>query len=644
MSEIWNLGALCRCCHADGTFKDLELPYMFQNKVEVYATILLETFGISVTPPPFEASYTICDDCIERLRDAKLFKDQVLDCDQKFLEYCQNEQQANMASCIKVEMDDYSLINEPVDDKSTIHITYEGPAIKNDNYDDDFHDHDTTENIKEKEEEEEKPKKTKEEEVTDNTPKIKPALKKRLPAKRKLKTEDSTSAKTTKTNKPNSSKKQKTAYLEVQLKTEKGVTYSCKLCGGTYSSTEDLKQHAKESHLNLRIKCDHCTKTFGNKYSLKKHLKLSATIDKHKWKCNYCDMRFTSKPSLSCHENTQHTKKERFICDLCKKDFYNKSSLRRHLRWHSGTSKAFVCDICGLQVGDSANLRIHVMTVHEKIRRFRCNVCEKAYSTNKSLKVHVASHTGEYPLVCDKCPKKFLYENTLRRHKMMHENNASHKRIYKCMVCPATFHIRGRFKAHVMKHSGFLPYKCHLCPKDFSCKYSLNRHIIQHSGIKRFHCEVCQAGFVQKAALGRHVKRVHDPTKGLRVKVKCDLCKQNVHDLEKHKQRHFERPHMCQQCKRSYPSTSSLNRHIRNEHLGHRAHPCDQCTKAYTRPDALRRHKEKKHKLIPKTEQNYDESLNVFTIENKQINVTSEPSCSPAHTSNKSQIKSNILY
>lgn len=49
MSEIWNLSTLCRCCHADGHFKSLNLPYQGKTNVEIYENMLKDTLGITVS-------------------------------------------------------------------------------------------------------------------------------------------------------------------------------------------------------------------------------------------------------------------------------------------------------------------------------------------------------------------------------------------------------------------------------------------------------------------------------------------------------------------------------------------------------------------------------------------------------------------
>ncbi|XP_063372230.1 uncharacterized protein LOC134660420 [Cydia amplana] len=91
MTEIWSLDALCRCCHADGDFKDLRSVYVFDNGPENYLNMLLETLGVTIKPPSVNASYSICDACILHLRSAANFKKKVLECETKFEEYCKNE-------------------------------------------------------------------------------------------------------------------------------------------------------------------------------------------------------------------------------------------------------------------------------------------------------------------------------------------------------------------------------------------------------------------------------------------------------------------------------------------------------------------------------------------------------------------------
>ncbi|XP_053622169.1 uncharacterized protein LOC128681894 isoform X2 [Plodia interpunctella] len=114
MSEIWNLSAICRCCHSDGHFKSLSRSYVVNNDVEIYSSMLRDTFGIIINAPAGDISFAICDLCINSLRRATQFKKQVLICEAKFEEYCKNEEAQQIQDDIKIEMssidgDDYEL-------------------------------------------------------------------------------------------------------------------------------------------------------------------------------------------------------------------------------------------------------------------------------------------------------------------------------------------------------------------------------------------------------------------------------------------------------------------------------------------------------------------------------------------------------
>lgn len=49
MTESWNISALCRCCHAEGNFKNLATPYTYDGEENRYSVMLKETFGIIVS-------------------------------------------------------------------------------------------------------------------------------------------------------------------------------------------------------------------------------------------------------------------------------------------------------------------------------------------------------------------------------------------------------------------------------------------------------------------------------------------------------------------------------------------------------------------------------------------------------------------
>ncbi|XP_069363840.1 uncharacterized protein [Maniola hyperantus] len=88
-TKTWKIEKdLCRCCHGEGAFNNLAEPRTFLDKVEVYSDMLRECLDIDIPPVPGELcaiTYTICNACIARLRDACNFKKQVQDCEQRFM-------------------------------------------------------------------------------------------------------------------------------------------------------------------------------------------------------------------------------------------------------------------------------------------------------------------------------------------------------------------------------------------------------------------------------------------------------------------------------------------------------------------------------------------------------------------------------
>ncbi|CAG5057416.1 unnamed protein product [Parnassius apollo] len=88
----WRPGpTVCRCCLAEGCYKDISTEYFWMGKREVYAEMLAETFDLSIaysqSGGPNSNSRLICEPCISRLRDAADFKRQVVECEKMFLQH-----------------------------------------------------------------------------------------------------------------------------------------------------------------------------------------------------------------------------------------------------------------------------------------------------------------------------------------------------------------------------------------------------------------------------------------------------------------------------------------------------------------------------------------------------------------------------
>ncbi|XP_061724032.1 uncharacterized protein LOC133530190 isoform X2 [Cydia pomonella] len=109
----------CRCCLRCPSDKDLETPYTYLGKTEIYADMIKECFDIHLVLGG-SGSCGICSTCVGRLRDASDFKLQV--------QRSHAELQALLVkaeSAVKPEQADDS-----ADDDSVLDMLYEDPLAK----------------------------------------------------------------------------------------------------------------------------------------------------------------------------------------------------------------------------------------------------------------------------------------------------------------------------------------------------------------------------------------------------------------------------------------------------------------------------------------------------------------------------------
>lgn len=379
----------------------------------------------------------------------------------------------------------------------------------------------------------------------------------------------------------------------VQVKTTNGITFSCKSCEGSYKTRKDILKHISLQH-HKRYKCEKCGKVFNHSCHLRRHAKSHL---EHTYICRYCNKKFTNQANLNIHENI-HTKKLVYQCDICHKELKYKTTLRKHiLQMHTTETKEVLCDICGWSFKQRSNLEAHIRTVHLKQRPFSCSICGKTYTAKKHVKNHMkTAHSGNpKPYRCDLCSKQFACPKYFKLHRLTHDNH------FECRYCTTVFNNKKDCDVHTKMHTQKLslnsPYGCHLCGKVLMTKFTLNRHIELHDGIKRFSCDICGVKFTQKCLLTRHNRRKHDPNVKTE-KIKCDLCKKLVKDIEKHMETHDfdKRKYFCDICGKNYSENNALTRHKNQKHFGV-SYDCDICGKKYMKKKSLETHKFKIHKI-----------------------------------------------
>ncbi|KAJ9576790.1 hypothetical protein L9F63_006631, partial [Diploptera punctata] len=154
---------------------------------------------------------------------------------------------------------------------------------------------------------------------------------------------------------------------------------------------------------------------------------------------------------LSFLHNIDNKLEESYITLTTAEVSISTSHLEECISVHRNKTPPFFCGYCS-----KVFKRRDYLTEHIKI------CYENSYST-ESRDDHRRSHTGERPLMCDKCGKAY----------------PSHTALY----------------IHKRTHSDYYPFTCSYCSKKFRTRATLNNHVVSHTGEKHYPCEICGKSF-----------------------------------------------------------------------------------------------------------------------------------------------------
>ncbi|XP_046975822.1 zinc finger protein 431-like [Vanessa cardui] len=571
MTEILNLNALCRCCHAGGSFKELNSPCEIKGSLELCTDLLQDTFGIILQSSSIDVSNTICEDCISQLQNATTFKRQVVECEQKFQEYCKNE--LLQYTSIKLEKEnDFDVVAKTEID------------LKDEDSDHDYEPIEETCTIDVKSEHQDSSKVVVVE--VENNPPVQHEKQKRKPKV-----------------------KSKKVNLGRALTQDNADKYICKICDINCKNVKSLRKHVSDIH-NTIYKCSICDIKFKKREAYDNHVYkhsicVNPTIplsNMTKFDCQMCSKSYRTINDLRLHRNA-HTRESTYTCDICKSEYLRKVTLKKHILCHMGLNKKHMCHTCGHSFNDITNLNKHITTVHDKLKLYKCTLCPKEFSSNKTLKVHTRLHTGERPYVCNTCDKAFISHSNLSKHKTKHENKEKFGGIYICKFCKSAFDHRGLYTSHLRSHIAVRKYNCTLCDANFVDGYSLKRHVESHSNVKSHSCDKCDRKYTTKGKLNLHKRKHHTrlkTNKKVKIeKVACEVCKKLFTNIDEHMKAHYNKRHSCEFCDKSYAERNTLTRHVKQCHDGFR-HECDVCAKRFVNSTGLKKHKIKLHGEVVK--------------------------------------------
>lgn len=153
-------------------------------------------------------------------------------------------------------------------------------------------------------------------------------------------------------------------------------SYKCKICGKSFKSPDDLKNHSIEIHKPIIKETLKCNDT---------NVPVSSNNVKP-YKCEKCNEKCLTVIELKTHIENNHKKQKTYKCENCKKIFSVKADLNVHLNKKGCSEKTYKCKICGKIIMSSRKLKDH-MTIHDN-KVFKCKLCVKIFSSAIEIEAH----------------------------------------------------------------------------------------------------------------------------------------------------------------------------------------------------------------------------------------------------------------
>ncbi|XP_038873480.1 zinc finger protein 592 isoform X2 [Salvelinus namaycush] len=391
--------------------------------------------------------------------------------------------------------------------------------------------------------------------------------------------------------------------------------YCCLECGDSFGVERSLAYHYGRRSVHIEVACTHCAKTmvFFNKCALLAHAR------EHKNKgvvmqCTQLSMKpiaegqmfapliTESSVNVGSHVPPLSSPKSQPVMPL-----YPDKVIRHRLR----------CLECNKQLSDYKGLAGHYQRLSEEMEGLMCKVCSMLLPNKCSYRAHQRIHAHKSPYCCPECGalsrsvdiQKHVKENCLHYarkagYKCLHcdmvftsfnvqKSHIEEKHcevFYKCTICPVAFKSSGGCQMHLTtKHNASkvspqLIFKCS-CETVFKKKQLLLQHFYQNAKKRAtcvFKCPECTSIFTQKQPLMQHFKGVHGGIFKEEVEKSTkppEMTAQHQDVTSGFHQPKSLKSYPCRQCERSFNSSTSLRRHIRNDHDGKKnTFTCWYCT------------------------------------------------------------------
>lgn len=405
------------------------------------------------------------------------------------------------------------------------------------------------------------------------------------------------------------------------------MTFSCSECPKTFSSVDELQQHAERDHpeggaaenqdgnplIVVEIVQNVSPQRPQRLGARSKILALTKLLSSKRRSSPTRGGQSAADPEETADANDGggSTKSKWFCCSRCKQTYGSAGELSAH----RCTSKPHQCGQCGAAFSKPGFLKRHEAAAHAGAKSYRCERCGKAFSTGGNLKQHQRSnactkhHCSSELFPCSYCAFSFTLKSYLLKHVKRHhpveylalcdsgglvphlqeDGDAEHV----CQHCGTHCADAKALKSHKCSPQVKVLYLCTDCGKGFGNHYGLKQHQRVHTGEKPYSCPHCSKSFSYVGQLNVHL-RTHTGEKPYL----CTHCGESFRqsgDLKRHERKHTGvRPHSCPECGKSFSRPQSLKAHLLL-HRGQRMFKCSQCGKSFSRNYHLRRHHQKMH-------------------------------------------------
>lgn len=150
----------------------------------------------------------------------------------------------------------------------------------------------------------------------------------------------------------------------------------------------DLTRHKVEMHSSMEkpFECFECHRTFKKFENIRYHM-ITHTNERN-YICHFCGHAFFMNSEMRKHIANRHQTTRPFGCDQCNKTFKNRHSLNKHLKIHSGV-KPYVCSVCSESYAALSSLKIHERR-HTGDKPYTCKFCKKSFADSSTHKQHVS--------------------------------------------------------------------------------------------------------------------------------------------------------------------------------------------------------------------------------------------------------------